>query len=144
MLQVNTTAMTDARPLPAKSRTSASLDGFVPNAKTCPRRPPTTPVSRIRPCGPNKRPSEGLSSLTRKTYPCRPSIGRSRRLWTTFASDMENLSAHDRRRPFTGRLDSLGSNHGDHVRGGHVVPHPIRIFSETESLRTGESRPYHL
>ena len=32
------------------------------------------------------------------------------------------------RRLSTGRVDSPGSNHGDHVRGGHVVPHPIRIF----------------
>ena len=66
MLQVNTTAMTDARPLSAKSRTSASLDGFRSERKTCPRRPPTTLVSRICPCGSNKRPFGRLSSRTRE------------------------------------------------------------------------------
>ena len=108
--------MTDAQNLlPAKSRTSASLDGFVPNAKTCPRRPPTTPVSRIRPCGPNKRPSEGLSSRTRQTLSMSAvhrastplvdnfrlghgnlsAIGCPRGVWTALAPIMAIISAAD-------------------------------------------------
>ena len=63
------------------------------------------PMGGIRPCGPNERPSGRLSSQTRKTLSAPAAI----------------------RHPWR-RLDGSGSDHGDHVRGGHVVPHPIRIF----------------
>ena len=91
---------------------------FVPTAHN--------PMGGIRPCGPNKRPSKRFSSRTRKL--AAPAAIR-----------------HPRR-----RSDGSGSDHGDHARGGrrapfafvhrgHVVSHPIRIFSETEVLRTGET-----
>ena len=45
-----------------------------------------------------------------------------------FHPERGNLSAPAAIRHPWRRLDGSGSDHGDHVRGGHVVPHPIRIF----------------
>ena len=67
-----------------------------------------------------------------------------------FHPERGNLSAPAAIRHPRRRSDGSGSDHGDHARGGrrapfafvhrgHVVSHPIRIFSETEVLRTGEN-----
>jgi len=98
-------------------------------ARSC--RPPTTRWAAFAPVGRMNAPLDG------------------------FHPERGNLSAPAAIRHPWRRLDGSGLNHGDHVRGGrrapfafvhrgHVVSHPIRIFSETEVLRTGGARLYHL
>ena len=66
---------------------SRAWGSFVPTAHN--------PMGGIRPCGPNKRPSERLSSQTRKTCPRRPPFAIHGGGWTVPASTMAIMSAAD-------------------------------------------------
>ena len=97
----------------------------------------------IHPCQPPCRP------LT-TSWPAFAPVDRISASLDGFHPERENLSAPAAIRHPRRRSDGSGSDHGDHARGGrrapfafvhrgHVVSHPIRIFSETEVLRTGEN-----
>ena len=66
---------------------SRAWGSFVPTAHN--------PMGGIRPCGPNKRPSERLSSQTRKTCPRRPPFAIHGGGWTVPAPIMAIMSAAD-------------------------------------------------
>ena len=100
MLQVNTTAMTDACPPPAKNRTSASLDGFHPergnlsvpaSRKSFPTRwPAFAPVDRINASLDGFRPKCGNLSMS-------AAIRRPHRPWTVLSRAWGSFAptAHD-------------------------------------------------
>ena len=107
--------------------------------------PPTPPVDGFVP-------SMGLVRADRPQPDGRPftPVDRMNAPPDGFRLKRENLSAPTANRHPRRRSDGSGSDHGDHARGGRrapfafvhrgqVVSHPIRIFSETEVLRTGEN-----